>query len=796
MMAAEGWWRRGGGSREGRTFKRCSEVLHAANALEDAMQARSDEGLRDFSDELRRRHTAGTDLSVLLPEAAALVREGARRVLGQRLDDAQVLGGAALQFGAMVEMRTGEGKTLAVVLSAYLGALTGEGVHVMTANDYLAERDATAMGPLYRALGLACGLIVSGGAKESTPRSRRAAYAADVTYGTPSEMAYDYLRDNRAWDPDGVVQRGRRLAIVDEGDLILIDEARENPMIRRSGRKPDPLYGSLTTLVGRLRSGRHYTVDTDRRTVVLTDAGTERVEDLLGVGDLYRTADAQLLRVLDAVLKAKEVYRRDRDYLVTDTGAIEVITRRTGRPMTRGSFPGGLTQAIAAKEGVVVPADGHYLGEVTMHRFLRGYQRLSAIGGVATETRAYQDIYGLEVVRIPLGRPLRRVDQPPRVYPTASARLSAAIDETAVRSAAGQPVLLGTVSIAQTEEVSAALTAKGVAHRSLSAKNHAEEADVIAKAGRAGAVTVVTRMVGRGVDIPLGGGDPAEREAVVRSGGLHVLALDVFGARRDELQMRGRAGRRGDPGGSAVFTSLEDESLDRLFGHKNQWALAKFALDPSDTTRAVAYAFERALNGRTEQDVERLCSKVRYDDVLGEQCDQIYRQRKAVFDVRDHSAWMRAAVDGVVARETAAYPAAGGDSLRLHRALADIYPISLTPTELDDLRYDGLLTRLQADAQRAYDEREAELSPEVMRVFEHRCILWAYNKIWGEYLDASEDLMADTNLSTLTGGDPLAHFRNEAARRFATLPGLIERESVHHAFHQEVIVERDDTPRP
>ncbi|MFC1412137.1 DEAD/DEAH box helicase [Streptacidiphilus sp. N1-12] len=790
MTAGGRLWTRLGGDR--RSLARYRRPAAAAAELEPALRSLSDPELRAHAEAWQRRHrgTVGADCEDLLPEAAALVRETSRRVLGKRLDDVQLMGGLALHDGAMVEMKTGEGKTLALVLPAVLGALAGRGVHVLTANDYLVERDAALTAPLYGALGLSCGTVLEVGDGKRPSAARRAAYAADVTYATPLALGYDLLRDRRANTPERTVQRGRYLALVDEADLLLFDDARKTVHLTRTDGEADPRYAKMTAVVGRLKPGLHYRVDQERKLVTLTDAGTERIEDLLGTSDLDRTADPRLLRILDAVLRAREVFRRGVDYVVVD-GAVGVISGYSGRVSLTTDFGDGVTQAIAAKEGLEVPAETRRLCTLHVHWFLRGYQRLGAITGVAAETEAYRRVYGLETVRIPTGRPVLRVDRPVRFYPSDRARTEAVVAETAARRAKGQPVLLGTASIAQSEQMSAALTERGIPHHRLTPENHAEEAAAVARAGSVGAVTVVTRMVGRGVDIQLGGGadggadapDPADHDAVVRSGGLYVLAVDAYESRRLELHMRGRAGRRGDPGESAVFLSVTDPSLKPLFP---AWQLKVLGLnpDPADSSMAFSRGVERALDIRTGQLAQQLCESVRYDEVMERQSDRLQRQRLVVFDGSGRRDWVARALDSTADQAVAAAKPSGG-AKALRRALAQAYPVGLDVESLAALPPEQLSAAVRADVHSAYARREAEVTAPVLRDYERWIPLNLIDNFWADHLRALDDLSAATSLHTLTGADGLAHYQQEAERLFTGLLRRIERRAVFHLFRQE-----------
>jgi preprotein translocase subunit SecA len=757
------------------------QVLAEADAREPSVRARSDAELRA---------SAGAEQS--LAESVALVREAVRRALGQRMDDVQILGGLALHEGALVEMKTGEGKTLTITLPAYLAHRSGGPVHVMTANDYLAERDESWMRPVYRALGLTTGLVLldPGGARPDIAQ-RRTAYAADVTYGTPAELAYDYLRDDFAWDPSELVQRGRGTAIVDEADLILLDSARTIPTIYGSSRSETLWWDKLTQLAGRLTPELHYTVDPDRSQVTLTEAGSERIEDLLGVADLNAPGSGDIPRILDRVLRAKELYRRDRDYLVED-GRIKVLNRATGRVSGATYFTGGAHQAIAAKEGLAVPPENIELAKIATHAHLRGYQRLAAVTGVVAEAEqdAYQQIYGLDTVRIPTRLPVVRVDRPAIVYRTGRSRLDGVVREADSRRTAGQPVLIGTASIAQAEEVAAALTAAGIPRLLLSAQNQAEEAQVISQAGRRGAVTVVTRMVGRGVDIPLGGEDPAEREEVLRVGGLCVLAMDLFESRRLELHMRGRAGRRGDPGESLLFLALTDESVRAPLGERHVRRMSVGSEDPVDSAmRLITFALERTLGRRTERQMLSLCTAVDYDSVFEGQRKEVHQHRRGFLAGTGVREWVRAAIDSAVAREVASAAEGADRARRLHGSLAELYPISLTPEALTALPIRDLVGALRADAHAAYDRREAELSRAVLIELERRVALSVLDRCWREQMSALDELETAATLYSLSGGDRTARYRQQAAELFTALRGQVERESVGYLFNLDVQIE-------
>jgi len=759
------------------------------------MQARSAAELRALTGTLRDRLATGTTLDALLPEAFAAVREAARRTIGQRSVDEQVMGGVALHLGALAEMKTGEGKTLAITMPAYLNALSGRGVHVLTANDYLAARDAEWMGPVYRALGLGCGLIPEYGVKFEAAQ-HRAAYAADVTYATASAMAYDYLRDNIAWAVDEVVQRGHHMAIVDEADLILIDEARVTPTISDKVANEGTSYLSVAVAAGRLERDRHYAVDDARRMVTLTDEGIARVEDLLGEADLYQASDAGLMRKIDNALTAKEVLRRDRDYIVAD-GEIRIVNTMTGRISPDGVYEGGLAQALQVKEHLPIQPETRTVASIRTRAYLLQYERLSALTGVATEIEAYRQAYGLETVRIPTHRPVLRVDRPTAIYPTDRSRIAAAVDEVARQRAAGRPVLLGAGSIAQSEQMSGALAERGIPHEVLNAKNHRDEAEIIARSGRIGAVTVVTRMAGRGVDIRLGGDDTDEHDAVVRNGGLFVLSLDLYETRRLELHMRGRAGRRGDPGESAVYVSVEDASFRAYFSPSVLAGLSRtlaVGYDPMES-KMTSRALERGLDKQTARSVQRLVSWVKYDDVIGRQRTEIYQLRRTslggdgLHDLHDR---IRRILGEVVGRcVEAAKPGREGRE-QLWAALKILYPIGITAEALVALPQATLTDALVADLYRAYGVRESELGPEILRELERRVYISVIDRCWRDHIQAMDDALNGVNLHSLSGSDHLARFQVEATRLFEALLARIGEETVGYLFGLTVDVQKID----
>jgi preprotein translocase subunit SecA len=557
---------------DGKDLRRLEGIVGPVNTLEARMQAHSDTELRGLTDVFRKRLTDGEGLDDLLPEAFAAVREASRRTLGKRHFDVQLIGGVALHWGHIAEMRTGEGKTLVATLPAYLNALTGQGVHIVTVNDYLAKRDAEWMGAIYRFLGLEVGVILA----SMTQRERRLNYAADITYGTNNELGYDYLRDNMALSCDELVQRGHNYGIVDDVDSTLIDQARTMLIISGPAEQGPRYYQQFARIARELQRDIHYEVDGRRHTVVMTEEGVARVEETLGIENLYDSVNAPLVQQLQNAVRAKELYERDRDYIVRD-GEVLIVDEFTGRMVEGSRYSEGVHQAIEAKEGVRIREENQTYATITLQNYFRLYDRLAGMTGTAkTEEAEFNHTYKLDVVEIPTNRPMIRIDHPEVIYRTEQAKLAAVVEEVTRRHSTGQPILIGTVSIEKSERVSGLLERRGIRHKVLNANHHELEARIIAQAGRLGAVTVATNMAGRGVDIMLGGNVeylPAERsttevaaehDQVVQLGGLYVLGTERYQSRRIDNQLRGRSGRQGDPGESRFFLSLEDDFMRRL----------------------------------------------------------------------------------------------------------------------------------------------------------------------------------------------------------------------------------------
>jgi preprotein translocase subunit SecA len=769
-----------------------SGVVGAVGALEPEIASLSAAQLHELTGRLRRRaaescESGGEPPDSLVFEALAAAREAGRRAIGEWAVDEQVLGAHAMYRGRLTEMRTGEGKTLAIALAAYLRSLEGKGVHVVTANGYLAARDEEWMRPLYAALAVSSANLAG-----APNERRRAAYRADVLYATLAELATDYLRDCIAWSVDDLVQRAPHAVLIDEADLLLIDQARfSSSLYQETGVGPGTsqatLYARLAGAVDALDPDLHYTVDALRRLVTLTAAGIGRVEDLLGVADLSQDADAELLRALDATLCAKAAYLRDRDYVVLD-GVVSALDRTTGRVDTVVSLPGELDRAIRTKEGLELTARQGYLGAIGHRHYLNLYRHRGATTGTALEDRLYREAYGLEIERIPTHRPVLRVDREPRLYTSNAHRLTAALKEIGEQRAAGRPVLVGTGSIAQAEELSAALAERAVVHRVLSAKNPEQEAEVIAEAGRAGAVTVVTRMAGRGVDIKLGGG-PAEYEAVVRAGGLLVLALDLFETRRLEQHMRGRAGRRGDPGESAVLLALDDRTAAPYFYGITHRLTQYAASEDAVSGKVLARALRRGLDSHTKQSEQRLLEKFRHDDVLDLHRVQNAGLRRAYFDGEDTARLVRESMERVVERYVAAAEPGLAGMTALRERLLELYQVTPTAAQLTAAGA-GIRALLVEDIRRAHVRREAELGTLLVRELERRVGMSVIDRQWGEHIHAIEEAGSSAPLHTLTGADWLTRYQQEVERLLRATRAAIDEQIVGHLFNLEIEVEK------
>jgi preprotein translocase subunit SecA len=822
---------------EGKILRQLEAIAKAVDAIEDDFVAMSDDELRGMTDELKKRHADGESLDDLMPEAFATVREAAKRVLGQRHYPVQVMGGAALHLGNIAEMKTGEGKTLVATLPTYLNALTGKGVHVVTVNDYLATYHAEWMGRVYGFLGLTTGMIVP----DMTRAARREAYACDITYGTNNEFGFDYLRDNMANSLEECVQRGHYFAIVDEVDSILIDEAR-TPLII-SGPTQDEVrwYPEFATIASRMVKDEDYEVDEKKRTVSVLEGGITKVEDYLGIDNLYDSVNTPLISFMNNAIKAKELFRRDKEYVVLNDEVL-IVDEHTGRMLHGRRYNEGLHQAIEAKEGVRIREEYQTLATITLQNYFRLYDKLGGMTGTAmTEASEFDKIYKLGVVQIPTNRPMARIDQPDLVYRTEEAKYDAAAADIAERHRKGQPVLVGTVSVEKSEYLSGLLKKLGVPHSVLNAKAHANEAKIVALAGHKGAVTVATNMAGRGTDIMLGGSvdfladdelrkqglDPvehhdeyeaawpamverikaqvaAEHDEVKELGGLYVLGTERHESRRIDNQLRGRSGRQGDPGESRFYLSLEDE-LMRLF--KSDWVdwvltTLKVPDDVPIENKRVTNSIASAQSQVESQNFDSRKNVLKYDDVMSRQREVIYAERRAVLEGADLHDQIATMIDDVVAsyvgEATAGFPEEW-DLEKLWAALKQLWPVGLRLDQVveeaggvDGLERDELVARLRADAHAAYAAREAEFGSEVMRELERRVVLSVLDRKWREHLYEMDYLREGIGLRAYSQRDPLVEYQREGFDMFAAMMEAIKEESVGFLFNIEVEVGGED----
>jgi preprotein translocase subunit SecA len=839
---------------EGKTLRKLRAVVTQVNSIEDDFKALSDAELRAMTDELRQRHADGESLDDLLPEAFATVREAASRVLGQRHFDVQLMGGAALHLGNIAEMKTGEGKTITAVLPSYLNALTGRGVHVVTVNDYLARYQSEWMGRVHRFLGLEVGVILA----NMEPDERRRQYAADVTYGTNNEFGFDYLRDNMAWSLEDCVQRGHYFAIVDEVDSILIDEARTPLIISGPVDQNSIWYQEFAKIAPRLRRGEDgegdYEVDEKKRTVGIMEAGVEKVEDWLGIDNLYESVNTPLISFLNNAIKAKELYTKDKDYVVMN-GEVLIVDEFTGRMLHGRRWSEGMHQAVEAKEGVEIKDENQTLATITLQNYFRLYEKLSGMTGTAiTEANEFHQTYTLGVVPIPTNMPMIRGDQPDLVYQTEEAKYDALVDDIVERHTNGQPVLVGTTSVEKSERVSRQLKRKGVPHEVLNAKYHEQEAAIVAKAGHKGAVTVATNMAGRGTDIMLGGNPefladlqlhqrglspvetPEDYEAawpeavekcrkavaeehqeVVAVGGLYVLGTERHESRRIDNQLRGRSGRQGDPGESRFYLSLEDELMVRFNGDKiaHLMQLMKTPPDMPLESKPVSRAIRSAQSNVESLNFEIRKDVLKYDDVMNRQRKVVYEERRSVLEGADLEPQISGMLDDVIDDYVTAATAEGfpeeWDLDKLWRAFRQLYPqVGVTVNDVIEeaggdrshLTGEIIAEMVKADAHAAYARREEELTPEFMREVERRVVLSVLDRKWREHLYEMDYLREGVSLRGYGQRDPLIEYQREGYDMFTTMMEGIKEETVINMFNLQVqkqvdpIVYEDGTEGP
>ena len=822
---------------EGRALKQLEKIADLVNSHEANYVAMSDEQLRAMTDTFKARLAAGEDLDDLLPEAFALVREASKRTLGQRHYDVQIMGGAALHRGNIAEMRTGEGKTLVATLPSYLNALTGLGVHIVTTNDYLAERDSEWMGRIHRFLGLKVGVILA----SMSPAERREQYNCDITYGTNNEFGFDYLRDNMAWNLADCVQREHNFAIVDEVDSILIDEARTPLIISGPADKATKWYQEFANIASRLTRGEHYEVDEKKRNTGILDAGVSKVEELLGIENLYEAVNTPMIGYLNNALKAKELFKRDKDYVIM-SGELLIVDEHTGRVLSGRRYSEGLHQALEAKERVEIKDENQTLATITLQNYFRMYDKLAGMTGTAmTEASEFMQIYKLGVIPIPTNKVMQRLDQSDLVYKTEDAKFEAVANDIAQRHRRGQPVLVGTVSVEKSEVLSNALRRKGIPHEVLNAKQHEREAAIIARAGTVGAVTVSTNMAGRGTDIMLGGNpefmadyelqrqgispveNPEEYEAmwpaeierqkaavskghdeVVALGGLYVLGTERHESRRIDNQLRGRSGRQGDPGESRFYLSLQDELMRRFNSALVERFLSAAGI-PEDTpieSKMVTNAIKSAQTQVESQNFEMRKNVLKYDDVMNRQREVIYRERREVLEGADIKEQVIGFIEDTIRGYVGAATNEGfpeeWDLDQLWTALKATYPISFKVEDIEaevggrtGLDTDFLTAKVLDDIFAAYAKREQDLGAEVLRELERKIRLSVLDRKWREHLYEMDYLQEGIGLRAMAQRDPLVEYQKEGYELFSAMMDAIKEELVGFLFNVEVKVENE-----
>ena len=810
---------------EGRILKELEVFAELVNGWEPIISALSDKELQAKTAEFRDRLVNGETTDDFADEAFAVVREAGIRVLGMRAFDVQVVGGAALHRGAVAEMRTGEGKTLVSTMPAYLNALTGNNVHIVTVNEYLAERDAEWMGNLHRFLGLSVGLIQS----HMTPPERRLAYGADITHGTNNEFGFDYLRDNMAMSPENMVQRGHFFAIVDEADSILVDEAR-TPLII-SGRVGDTAkwYQDFAKIADRLLIDEHYEVDEGKRQVVTTEEGVSRVENILGIENMYDHAAVDFVHHLDVALKAKSLYSKDVEYLVVDD-EVKIVDEFTGRVLDGRRYSEGLHQAIEAKEHVAIKDESQTLATITLQNYFRMYKKLSGMTGTAkTEEGEFKEIYNLDVVVVPTNRPIARLDQTDMVYKTEDAKFDALVDDIVERHTKGQPCLVGTVSIEKSERLSRFLTKRGVSHEVLNAKQHHREADIIAQAGRLGAITIATNMAGRGVDIMLGGNPEGlalsearkkgfeahtpeahaafeeafgryaaqtgeQKQKVITAGGLYVIGTERHDSRRIDNQLRGRSGRQGDPGESRFYLALEDDLMRRFQGDRVALIMDRLRVadDVPIEAKMVSKSVERAQNTVEEQNFEIRKNVLKYDEVMNRQREVIYTWRELILRGEDPGTLAREWINDSVA-EAAEFSIDPGlapiawDTEEIRKELTVLFPTTMTDDAIRSAgTVESVAQQAQEEAHTLYDIREEEFGVEMLRAVERRVMLSVIDNKWREHLAEMGYLRGGIGLRAMGQKNPLVEYQREAFDAFNELVNSVKHDAVRYLFHVQV----------
>jgi preprotein translocase subunit SecA len=817
---------------EGRALKRLKAIADAVDSLEDEYETMTDAELRALTDEYRERLKDGETTDDLMPEAFATVREAAKRVRGMRPYHVQIMGGAALHQGNIAEMKTGEGKTLVSTLPVYLNGLTGKGVHQVTVNDYLVRRDAEWMGEIHRFLGLSVGVVLPGEGSDK----HREAYLADVTYSTNNELAFDYLRDNMTSSADNLVQRGHHFALVDEVDSILIDEARTPIIISGPAEHSKRWYSEFAKIVQSMKRDEHYEVEEGKRTIAITESGVARVEDRLGIENLYDSVNTPLVGYLNNAIKAQELFERNREYIVSEDKEVLIVDEFTGRVLPGRRFNEGIHQAIEAKEGVDIKQENQTFATTTLQNYFRMYDKIAGITGTAqTEASEFNNVYGMGVIPIPTNKPMIRKDQSDVIYKTEEAKYQAVVDDIAERHETGQPVLVGTTSVEKSEMLGRFLKKRGIPHHVLNAKNHAKEADIIAQAGQRGAVTVATNMAGRGTDIMLGGNPEylaatdlrgrgvdeadeetyaaawqealakfeetcnAEAEEVKDAGGLYVLGTERHESRRIDNQLRGRAGRQGDPGESRFYLSLSDDLMKR-FNAEAVRAMMNRLRVPDDVpiiSKMVTKQIESAQSQIEGHNAEIRKNVLKYDEVMNKQRTVIYDERRKVLGGEDVSEQIEHFMDDVleayVAGATSDGYAEDWDLDELWSAFKQLYPIGVTHKELTEeaggvaeLDAETLLKAVKQDARDAYAAREEEFGEEVLRKLERRVLLQTIDRKWREHLYEVDYLKQGISLRAYAQRDPVIEYQREAFDMFQTMLDGIKEDTVRFLMNAEL----------
>ncbi|WP_127447931.1 preprotein translocase subunit SecA [Veillonella sp. 3310] len=775
------------GNKNAKEIKRIRSIVEEINGLEPELLSLSDTSLRAKTEEFKARLANGETLDDILPEAFAVVREASKRVLGMRHFDVQMIGGIVLHRGNIAEMRTGEGKTLVATLPVYLNALSGKGVHVVTVNDYLAKRDSEWMGRLYNFLGLSTGLIVAGLDYDQ----RKQSYGADITYGTNNEFGFDYLRDNMVVHADQMVQRPLNYAIVDEVDSILIDEARTPLIISGPGERSTERYYELAKVVPHLVKDEDYTIDEKQKTIAPTEEGIAKVEKMLHIENLYDSSNLELNHLLSASLRAYAMMERDKDYVVKD-GEVVIVDEFTGRLMFGRRYSDGLHQAIEAKEGLRVERESQTLASITFQNYFRMYEKLSGMTGTAkTEEQEFNNIYGLEVYEIPPNKVLARVDMPDLIFKTKDAKYRAVVRDVVERHKTGQPILVGTTSITQSEMLSDMLTKAGVPHNVLNAKHHEQEAEIVANAGQRGMVTIATNMAGRGTDISLG-------EGVAELGGLHILGTERHESRRIDNQLRGRSGRQGDNGSSQFFLSLEDD-LMRIFGADNiAGMMDKLGMEEDEPIEhsLITKSIERAQKKVENHNFNIRKYILEYDDVMNQQREVLYGQRRLILNNQSLRETILHMVDNLIINamnqyaDEKLYPEEWNyEGLLKHLEIYFLEPGMLTVEQMEEYGRAELQEHLIDIAHQEYEKREALFGEANMRELEKAIMLKVVDSKWMEHLDAMDMLKEGIGLRAYGQKNPLVEYKFEAYDMFESMKEAITDETIMYLYRIQINVE-------